>query len=88
MVRGSARTDARGLMDVAFRSDVRAQRGSPCQRHIRQHMTTRPAIMVPAVPFASQADRERAGSVMWPIMTECVSVRQIALRGAADHDEM
>ena len=35
-----------------------------CQRHIRQHMTTRPAIIMPAVPFASRADRERALSVM------------------------
>jgi len=41
--------------------------------------------MVPAASFASQADRVRASSVMWPIMTECVAVRQIA-RG--DHPIM
>ncbi|WP_440774647.1 hypothetical protein [Microbacterium sp. 22296] len=34
------------------------------QRHIRQGMTTRPGIIMPAVPFASRADRERAKSVM------------------------
>ncbi|GAA2973110.1 hypothetical protein GCM10010460_04870 [Microbacterium terrae] len=42
-------------------------------------MTDRPAIIMPAVPFASQADRERAVSVMCPIMTEEVRMRQIAL---------
>jgi len=40
-------------------------------------MTTRPAIIVPAVPFASQADRESAFRVMRPIMTYCVRVRQV-----------
>lgn len=39
-------------------------------------MLKRPAIM-PAVPFASRADRERASRVMRPIMTECVFARQI-----------
>src|SRR6187431_2682072 len=41
-------------------------------------MTTRPAIMRPAVLFASRADKERAVSVMKPIMTELVPMRQIA----------
>ena len=39
---------------------------------------TRPAIIMPAVPFASQADRERALSVMRLIMTECFRDGQIA----------
>ena len=33
-------------------------------------MTTRPATIMPAVPFASQADRERASSVMRLIMAD------------------
>jgi hypothetical protein len=51
-------------------------------------MATRPAIIMPAAPFASQADSERALSVMWPIMTECVAMRQIALARHPEHDEM
>lgn len=42
------------------------------QRHIRQHMPTRPGIIIPAVPFASWADKGRALVVMGglcPIMT-------------------
>lgn len=34
------------------------------QRHIRQHMPTRPGIIIPAVPFASWADKGRALVVM------------------------
>ncbi|GGH49905.1 hypothetical protein GCM10010921_28300 [Microbacterium album] len=36
-----------------------AQRVS-AQRHIRQHMPARPGIIIPAVPFASRADRSVA----------------------------
>ena len=57
---------------VAERAPLRCR-----QRHIRQHMTERPAIIMPAVPFASQADRTCALSVMRPIMTDGVEVRQI-----------
>jgi len=51
-------------------------------------MTTRPAIMVPAASFASQADRVRASSVMTLIMTECVAERQIARMPRHPDDEM
>ena len=34
------------------------------QLHIRQHMPTRPGIIIPAVPFASWADKGRALVVM------------------------
>ncbi|RKN67741.1 hypothetical protein D7252_09150 [Microbacterium sp. CGR2] len=34
------------------------------QRHIRQHMPTRPGIIIPAVLFASWADKGRALVVM------------------------
>ena len=34
------------------------------QQHIRQHMPTRPGIIIPAVPFASWADKGRALVVM------------------------
>ncbi|GLJ80969.1 hypothetical protein GCM10017586_26520 [Microbacterium imperiale] len=53
------------------------QAGYTCQRHIRQHMTTRcDIIMMSAVPFASRADRVRAKSVMGSIMTMRVRVCQ------------
>ena len=48
-------------------------------------MTARPATIMPAVPFASKADRERASSVMRPIMTERVGMRQIAKDDDAPH---
>jgi hypothetical protein len=41
-------------------------------------MTMRPAIIVPAVLFASRADRYSALSVMSPIITDLVGKRQIA----------
>jgi hypothetical protein len=43
---------------------------------------------MPAVPFASQADRERALSVMCPIMTDCVGMSQIARMRHPEHEEM
>lgn len=51
-------------------------------------MTTPPAIIMPAVPFASQADQERALSVMKLIITECVAMRQIARSAYVLRDEM
>jgi hypothetical protein len=42
------------------------------QLHIRQHMPTRPGIIIPAVPFASWADKGHALVVMGglcPIMS-------------------
>jgi len=51
-------------------------------------MTTPPAIIMPAVPFASQADRERALSVMKLIITECVGMRQIASSATVSDDGM
>jgi hypothetical protein len=47
---------------AVFRNRAANQAG--VQRHIRQHMTTRPAIIMTAVPFASRADRERELSVI------------------------
>lgn len=44
-------------------------------------MTTRPGIIMPAVPFASRADRERALTVMGVIMTYRVGSRQIMTPG-------
>lgn len=44
-------------------------------------MTTRPGIIMPAVPFASRADRESALTVMRPIMTYRVRARQIMTPG-------
>jgi len=41
-------------------------------------MATRPAIIMPAVLFASRADRYSALSVMSPIITDFVGKRQIA----------
>jgi len=49
-------------------------------------MTERPAIIMPAVPFASQADRTCALSVMRPIMTDRVEARQITLIAAEKAD--
>ena len=40
------------------------------QRHIRQHVPTRPGIIIPAVPFASWADKGLALVVMGGIITE------------------
>jgi len=51
-------------------------------------MTTRHGIIMPLVPFASQADRDRTLLVMCPIMTECVPMRQIARMLSANRDEL
>ena len=51
-------------------------------------MTARPAIIMPAVLFASWADRECALSVMCPIMTDCVVMSQIARMLHPDDEEM
>jgi hypothetical protein len=48
------------------------------QRHIRQHMPTRPGIIIPVVPFASWADKGRALVVMGPIITDGDGVCQNA----------
>jgi hypothetical protein len=50
-------------------------------------MATR-GIIVPAVPFASRADRVRALSVMGLIMTKRVLMCQTARQTAAEHDAM
>lgn len=45
------------------------------QRHIRQHMPTRPGIIIPALLFASWADKGRALVVMGGLcrkMSGCV----------------
>lgn len=51
-------------------------------------MTTRRGIIMPPIPFASQADRDRTLLVMCPIMTECVPVRQIARIRPENRDEV
>ena len=56
-------------------------------QHIRQHMATR-GIMMPAVPFASRADRVRALSVMGLIMTKRVAVCQTAPDITIEDDAM
>jgi hypothetical protein len=43
------------------------------QRHIRQHMPTRPGIIIPALLFASWADKGRALVVMGGIMSDRVA---------------
>ncbi|GAA5026118.1 hypothetical protein GCM10025738_01960 [Microbacterium fluvii] len=50
-------------------------------------MTARAGIIMPAVPFASQADRECAKSVMSAIMTDHVAARQIAQSQHPPHAE-
>lgn len=55
-----------------------AQRGSPIQRHIRQHMSAQHGIIMPIVPFASQADTGCALSLMTLIMTARDGMCQIA----------
>ncbi|GAB3280849.1 hypothetical protein GCM10027426_19530 [Microbacterium lacusdiani] len=45
---------------VVRRASLVSEERLSTQRHIRQHMPTRPGIMIPAVPFASEADRRCA----------------------------
>jgi len=51
-------------------------------------MTTRHGIMMPFVPFASRADRDRTLLVMCPIITESAGMRQIARMPQPHRDEM
>lgn len=43
-----------------------------------RHMTARPALIMPALRFASQADTGRALSLMPPIISEIVRMCQTA----------
>ncbi len=76
---------ARGPGVITPCSETAVTGGVAIQRHIRQHMTTRPA-MSPAVPFASQADRERALSVMGSIMAADDEMCQTVLQPLSECD--
>lgn len=74
--RGSEQGWMLGDPDLADREGSGQTEWLFVQRHIRQHMPTRPGIIIPAVPFASWADKGLALVVMGGIMSEEVRVCQ------------